>query len=217
MRLAEAKDGTAAGSARQRQLARSSWFAIASLYLLFAAGAMLTAYQGGIVPASKRMAHDHAEHVAGIAFESLYSLMRGGAERAQLQQAALRLEHIASGLSIDFVRGPRIIEEFGELHDSRVLKREDPNVRAAMRSGRPRATEGDGMLRIAYPALFQRQCLACHTSGVSGEVAGVVAVTYLIEPFEAPRRDTLLPLVGFFAIGFPTVMLVTHLLIRRGR
>lgn len=202
---------------RRRQLIWSAGFAVASLYVLFAIGATLAVYQLGVKPASNTMARNHAQHVAEITFESVYSLMLAGAGRDRLQQAALRLEHTGSGLSIHFVRGRHLVEQFGDLRDSWALKQSDATVRRAFDSGTPQIETLGTNLRVAYPALFREQCLTCHVKGVVGEVAGVVAMTYPTQSFEKPQRRTIVPLLLFFAAGFPIVMLATYLLTRGAR
>ena len=199
---------------RSRQLTWSAGFAIASLYLLFAAGASLVTYQSGVKPASATMARTHAEHVAEITFESLYSLMLAGAGRERLQDAALRMEHTGSGISIHIVRGPHLVAQFGDLRDSRALRRSDPMIRRAFATGRPQTDDRGDYLHIAYPALFRQPCLACHTQGIAGEVAGVVAVTYPNNAIVEPRRQAMLPLLLFFVVGFPVATLATYLLTR---
>ena len=202
---------------RQRQLRWSIVFAVASVYVLIAIGASLSAFHLGVKPAADTMARHQARHVAEITFESVYSLMLAGAGRDRLQQAALRLEHTGSGLSINFVRGRHLVEQFGDLRDSWALKQSDATVRRAFDSGLPQIETLDSSLRVAYPALFREQCLACHTKGVVGEVAGVVAMTYPTQSFEDPQRRAIVPLLVFFAAGFPVVMLATYLSTRGAR
>ncbi len=203
--------GPARSLRRHRAIAWSTWFAIASLYVLFCLGATLTAYHAGVAQQSMQMAKSHAEQMSEITFEALYHMMLVGAGRDRLQQAAFHLEHAGTELSINFVRGAAIVEEFGEFSDSRALKEQDPNVRAAFRYARPQSHEDGARLRIAYPVVFRPACLECHHQGVDGEVAGVIALTYPTEAFETPRRDAMLPLIAFFVLGFPVVMLITRL------
>ena len=191
-----------------RRLPGSTWFAIASLYLLLAAGATLTSYLAGIRPASMAMVRQHAEHAAALSFQSLYSLMTVGASREQLQQMALRIEQAGPGVTIFLSRGTQVAAQFGDLRDSQLLKETDPGVMAAFQTGQPQTRVSDDRLDVAYPVIFARECLQCHSTGKVGEVAGVVAVTYPTAAFESPRRSAVLPLLIYFALGFPVLMMV---------
>ena len=97
---------------RQRQLRWSIVFAVASVYILIAIGASLSAFHLGVKPGCRHHGEvSGARHVAEITFESVYSLMLAGA-RDRLQQAALRLEHTGSGLD-KLVRGRHWSNSFG--------------------------------------------------------------------------------------------------------
>lgn len=199
------------GTVRRRRILHTAWAAATSLYLLIAIGASWVAYHKAVVPTSSLLARTHAEHVAEIAFESLYSLMREGVQREGLQRAAMELENTGNGIAITFVRGPLVVSQFGDLGDSRRLKTDDPLVMEAFRSRKIQVDERDRLSRIVYPAHFRSECLACHSEGQVGDLAGVVIVAYPTGSLLTSRRDAILPLIIYFAAGLPLVWLVTWL------
>lgn len=202
-------------SVRHGWVRLSIWLGLSSLYLFFSLAVLLVGYHLGIKPGIDLNRQQHARHVSTLAFESLYSLMNAGDGRAHLQSAALRLESSAPGISIQFARGPRVVEQFGELRDSRVLKESRSDIRAALRSGQPQERVADGELRGAYPAVFQTHCANCHEQAVAGEVAGVVAVTYRYQQGDSEAAQNMLPLAIFLLLAAPGVLLISYRITRR--
>lgn len=193
---------------RRRLLAWSNGLAATAAAILFALGAVLTLQFTGVAPAIGTVARQHAQQVAELTFESLYSLMLTGAGRSALQDAALRLEHTGTGLSIGLARGPLIVEQFGDLHASALLKASDRRIQQALATGAPVAEADDRVLHMAYPALFRQECRNCHLNAQVGAVAGVVSVTYPVHDLAAPQRRILRSLVIYMAISLPLLILL---------
>jgi hypothetical protein len=207
--------GMRPNSARQRQVGRAIWFASAALYLLVATATLVLTLGFGVLPEQERLQKQHAEHVAELTFTALYSLMLHGADRAELQQMALRMETAGQGQIIRFARGDQVARQFGELRDSTALQQHDALVQTAFASATTQSEVVDGHLRVAYPARFRTECRSCHDFANHGDVAGVILVRH---PPATAYRDTLallIPLGLIVLIGLPVALLAARLLFQR--
>jgi hypothetical protein len=194
----------------------STWFGLTSLYLLLAVGAVLTTYHHGIRPHLNRLAEDHTEHIAELVFASMYSLMLEGAETASLNNAAFRYETAVSALSIRLVRGPGLVQEYGDRLDSQEMRSSDPLVQRTQQTGERHSQRNATELRFAYPAIFTEACLECHKMGSVGEVAGVITVKQSMSLYQPLGSPAVYPLIVLFALAYAPLALLTHRLLQHG-
>ncbi len=147
-----------------------------------------------------------ARQQSELIFQSMYSVMRKGWERDEIDKMIGRLNKALPDIDVHLVRGPKVAALFGDTEDARARRDRDPDLRAVLASGREQLQQRGETLRFLFPLLVQEECIACHGNVTPGEVNGVIDIrfpaTRLKVPLEFTLHTTLITVGAMFLLLF---------------
>ncbi len=163
-----------------------------ALYFLFSALMVQHAYDD--------MAEEEVRHLSQMVFESMFTAMLGGQDRAGIEDAARRISRVVPGMVVSIVRGEAVDRQFGENRLDALRRQNDRDIFEAFETGEERMTPKEGRVRYLYPAKFRQLCQQCHQGIEPGQVAGVIEVIY---PIVNPKVST----------GYVEKLMITYFLV----
>ena len=176
-----------------------------SIYLMFAS------YR---VSAVRDMARTDGQHISKLVFEHLYSVMRKGVSRTELDELLSHIRNDLPDYSVTVVRGEPVSRQFGLRQEQADQITNDPALRKALQSGREQVLETAGTLRYLYPIRATAECQACHTQAGEGEINGVVDVRVPLSMLEAPITAFAQPLVYLILALQAAFFFVIYMILR---
>ena len=126
------------------------------------------------------LARDEARQTSQLVFETLYSAMRKGWSKEEIGEVIGRLQAALPNLTIQVVRSPKVVEQFGEMDDDLDRLARDPLLQDAVITAQEQLVTGDTSIRYLYPVVAKAECLQCHTTVAEGDVNGVIDIVYPI-------------------------------------
>lgn len=161
------------------------------------------------------LARDDARQTSQLVFQSLYSTMRRGWNKQEINDSIARLNSSFPELKIKVYRGEIVAGQFGAMQGEKSVIAQDADLRQALQSGK------DGLLfpnkdsiRYIYPVLAKQECLACHTQSHIGAVHGVIDITYPISKLKVSFSTVLNSVLGYTLLIIALVFLVLYLKLR---
>ncbi len=178
---------------------------------------LLIFFLSGVVRdrAIHQLAREDAQQTSRLVFQSLYSAMRKGWNKADINNAIARLNASMPDLKINVYRGAVVEGQFGAMpgeHDKLNL---DDDLGRALQSGQ------DAMLfpksdsiRYLYPIIAKEECLACHTQSHVGAVHGVIDIVYPINSLKVSFAEVINSIVAYTLLVIVAVFLILYLKLR---
>ncbi|MBF0186741.1 MAG: diguanylate cyclase [Magnetococcales bacterium] len=174
-----------------------------------------------------QLAMVEARQQSELIFQSIYSVMRKGWDREEIDQMMLRLNKAMPDIEVAVVRSGKVAELFGETPGSKEA-RQDLEMQKVMQSGEEALLQVDDTLRFLFPMMAHKECLSCHGNVSEGDVNGVIDIhfpaTRLKVPLEFTLHTTLITVGMMFLLLFlllflgvrttlarPIVMLSEHM------
>lgn len=161
------------------------------------------------------LARDDARQTSQLVFQSLYSTMRRGWNKQEINDSIARLNSSFPELKIKVYRGEIVAQQFGAMRGERGEIEQDAALQRALKSGQ------DGLLfpnrdsiRYLYPVVAKQECLACHTQSHLGAVHGVIDITYPISKLKVSFSTVLNSVLGYTLLIIVFVFLVLYLKLR---
>ncbi len=190
------------------QISLGRLFLILSLVALTTAFALIYGLSG---LARDRVVHElareNAHQTSQLVFQSLYSAMRKGWTKDEINDSIARLTRQFPELKINVYRSVVVAAQFGAMpHEAEVVA-EDASLRGALTGGEEAMLFPDGdSIRYLYPVHASQECLACHTGSQVGEVHGVIDITYPINHLRvllgSARNNITIYVLAIFALVF---------------
>ncbi|MFZ5484532.1 MAG: GGDEF domain-containing protein [Pseudomonadota bacterium] len=146
-------------------------------------------------------------------YQHLYSAMRKGWSRAELDDTIQRIATSYPDLEIRLVRGAEVAAQYGDDDRSRLDRRDDPAVRSVLGSGRPIHFGDPAQLRYLMPLRNQEECQGCHDAPV-GTVNGLIDIRMAPDTLRAPIQATLTPVLNLISLLLVGIFLTVFLLLR---
>ena len=144
-----------------------------------------------------------AQQTAKLIFEHLYSVMRKGWTRAEIDDVVHHIRQHLPDYEIAIIRGEAVARQFGELSGDAERRKTDPLVAQVLNERKGIFTEVNDKLRYGFPVMMGEECSTCHSAAKPGEINGVIVVALpdarLREPIEQAMRPTVL-LFGILAV-----------------
>ena len=164
----------------------------------------------------QNLAHDDAQQVSRLVFQSLYSAMRKGWNKQEIKEVIGRLNVAMPGLSIRVYRGEIVERQFGAMPGERADISADTPLTAALRDGKDAVLSPDEeTVRYLYPLRATKECLECHTQSFEGAVHGVIDITYPISKLKTSVNQTINPIIGNFMLIMGLVFVALYILLRK--
>jgi len=157
-----------------------------SVYLMF------HSYRVNVI---RDVARDEGEHIAQLVYDHLYSVMRKGVTRQEVDELLTQVQLSLPGYSIAIIRGEPVAHQFGPRLEQAGLIEQDTSLQQVIQDGKKLSLGENGLLRYLLPLNSEPDCLACHTGSQPGEVNGVVDVRVPLTRLEAPVTDLAYPIM----------------------
>lgn len=145
-------------------------------------------------------------------YQHLYSVMRKGWDRAELDDTLTRIGKVYPDFQIRLVRAAPVAAQYGE-HALSQAARADPAIGQALASGALQYLDQAGGMRYIMPLVNQHECLACHANP-EGSINGVIDIGIRADKLAQPIESTLNPLVNSATILAIALFAAIYLLIR---
>ncbi len=157
-----------------------------------------------------KVGHAEAQRTANLIFEHLYSVMRKGWTRDEIDDVVHHIRRHLPDYDISVVRGEPVARQFGDIAGHAAL-RNDPLVSRVIAGRNEIFEDSEERMRYGFPLRMSSECVSCHTTAQSGEVNGVIVVSIpserLREPIEAAVRPTILWIGAVVVILFGAIFI----------
>jgi hypothetical protein len=149
--------------------------------------------------AVRDLARDDARKTSQLVFQSLYSAMRKGWNKAEIREIIDRLNSSMPGLKIRVYRGQIVAHQFGEMPGEHDIIAADPLLARALQEGKEAlvVAEGGQTIRYLYPVQAKAECLVCHTQSHVGAIHGVIDITYPVGDVKVSFSYVVNAVLGF--------------------
>lgn len=145
------------------------------------------------------LAQDDARQTSELVFQSLYSAMRKGWDKQEIQEIISRLNDTLPGAKIRVYRGTPVVAQFGEIDGEQAVRAQDTLLQNTLKTGVEALQQDENRLRYLYPVLVKEECLACHQAKI-GDVNGVVDITFPIDNLKVSLGFVIRSVIAYFAI-----------------
>lgn len=180
---------------------------LAFVLLLGLAGAMRD-------KAVHQLAREDARQTTQLVFQSLYSTMRKGWSKQEINESIARLNHEFPGLKISIYRGAVVEGQFGEMPGEHAVIAGDAELRRALESGADVMLTANDSIRYLYPVHARQECLACHTQSHVGAVHGVIDITYPVSNIKVSFNTVLNNMLAYTLLIIALVFLGLYFKLR---
>lgn len=161
------------------------------------------------------LARDDAQQTSKMVFQSLYSAMRKGWNKTEINEAIGRLNSNFPDLRINVYRGEIVAHQFGEMSGEREVVQADARLRHALDSGSDAMIfPNSDSIRYLYPIKASEECLVCHTQSHVGAVHGVIDITYPIRTLKVSFSEVINTIVAYTLFVIAVVFVVLYLKLR---
>lgn len=175
---------------------------------------LLIFFMSGVVRdrAIRELARDNAQQTSKMVFQSLYSVMRKGWNKAEINEAIERLNTSFPDLQIRVYRSGVVARQFGEMAGEREDILADVRLSRALESGHDAmAFPNSDSIRYLYPIVATQECLACHTQSHVGAVHGVIDITYPTKTLNASFSEVINSIVAYTLLVIAGVFVILYL------
>jgi diguanylate cyclase (GGDEF)-like protein len=159
------------------------------------------------------LAHEDARQTSELVFQSLYSAMRKGWDKDEIQDIIQRLNETLPDASIRVFRGDPVVRQFGEITGEAALRASDPLLIAALQRGEEALVQNENTLRYLYPLVVKEECLACHDAKI-GDVNGVVDVTFPINNLKVSLGFVIRSVILYFSVVLTIICIAVYFKLR---
>ncbi len=161
------------------------------------------------------LAREDAQQTSKMVFQSLYSAMRKGWNKAEINDSIRRLNATFPDLKIRVYRGEIVAKQFGAMAGESEQIRNDTELATALQRGEDAMTfPNEESIRYLYPVIAQDECLGCHTQSHVGAVHGVIDVTYPIRDLKVSFSVVINTIVGYTLLVIAAVFIILYLKLR---
>ena len=161
------------------------------------------------------LAREDARQTSQLVFQSLYSAMRKGWNKQEINESIARLNDSFPDLKIKVYRGSIVAGQFGEMPNEHAVIAQDSELRRALETGSDALLfPNQESIRYLYPVQAKAECLVCHTQSHLGAVHGVIDITYPISNLKISFRAVLNNLLGYTMLIIGLVFLGLYLKLR---
>jgi diguanylate cyclase (GGDEF)-like protein len=144
------------------------------------------------------LAREDARQTSQLVFQSLYSAMRKGWSKQDINESIERLNQQFPELQIRVYRGAVVAGQFGEMPREHEEIGRDAELKRALENGQESLLFPDpDEIRYLYPLLAKEECLACHTQSHIGAVHGVIDIVYPVRNLKVSFSSVLNSMLGY--------------------
>lgn len=190
--------------------------ALLFVFSLVSALAVIVSVSHGVRDRTVReLAQNDAEQTTMLIFQGLYSGMRKGWGKREINEAIVRLKTTLPGSQIKVYRGRSVAQQFGDVSGEQDLIDKNPALKLAMTSGKNALLSPDDTnIRHVYPVLATRECLSCHAGTHAGAVLGVVDISYPTGNLQASFKHVINIILGCTMLVLGVVFIAMYFKLR---
>lgn len=152
------------------------------------------------------MGRREAQQTAAMVYEHLYSVMRKGWTRAEMDEIIHKLSNRLPNYEVEVVRGVPVAQQFGDLPGDAAKRLTDPLVEKVLETRNDVFVGNAKAQRYGFAVKMQDECRKCHTQSKVGDVNGVIVVSIPTHYLHEPLEEAIQPLAILIAVG---VLLLT--------
>lgn len=183
--------------------------------LLFASILIFTVSNAVRDHAVHQLAQEDARQTSQMIFQSLYSAMRKGWNKAEIKEIIVRINSALPNMKVNVFRGQIVADQFGEMVGEHEVIINDPPLQQALNDGYPVLLfPTPDTIRYLYPVVAKQECLVCHTHSHIGAIHGVIDVTYPINDLKVSFSYVLNSIVGYTLLVLALVFIVLYFKLR---
>jgi diguanylate cyclase (GGDEF)-like protein len=161
------------------------------------------------------LAREDAQQTSKMVFQSLYSAMRKGWNKDEINGSIQRLNSTFPDLKINVYRGEIVTRQFGAMAGEKEKIRNDGDLAAALLQGKDSMSfPEEESIRYLYPVIATGECLVCHTQSHVGAVHGVIDITYPIRDLKVSFSVVINTIVGYTLVVIAIVFIILYLKLR---
>jgi len=142
------------------------------------------------------LAHVDAKKTSMLVFEALYSAMQRGWNKNDLEEIITRLNRVDSHMKVNVYRSEVVADLFGEIEKDKAVRESNIEIKKAIRGEEVLNISDKELIEYYYPVIAKESCLKCHVNAGSGDVLGVIDISYPVENLKVPLTD----MINFFII-----------------
>lgn len=162
------------------------------------------------------LARDEARQTSRLVFQSLYSVMRKGWNKQEINEVIERLNSTLPDTKIRVFRSEAVAQQFGGMSGDRAFIQQDAALRQAMANGQDAMLLLDkASIRYLYPVLAEKECLSCHTQSRIGAVHGVIDITHSIGNLKLSFSYVINTIVGYTLLVIGLVFFALYIKLRQ--
>lgn len=161
------------------------------------------------------LARDDARQTSKLVFQSLYSAMRKGWNKQEINDSIARLNSSFPDLRIRVFRGEVVSAQFGSMRGEQDQILHDSALALALKSGEETmAFPSKDSIRYLFPVVASEECLVCHTGSRVGAVHGVIDITYPITSLKVSFDEVINTIVIYTLFTIVLVFAILYLKLR---
>ncbi|NVJ92130.1 MAG: EAL domain-containing protein [Methylocystaceae bacterium] len=146
------------------------------------------------------LAREEARQTSRLIFQSLYSAMKKGWDKKEIEETIDRLDNTLPDLSIHVFRGYIVNKQFGTLPGQAETVANDPALQKVLKSGEEALIPTKQNIRFLFPLKAEQECLSCHTEAKVGDVNGVIDISYPINNLKISLQFVTNSVILYFGI-----------------
>jgi diguanylate cyclase (GGDEF)-like protein len=161
------------------------------------------------------LARDDAQQTSKMVFQTLYSAMRKGWSKDEINESIQRLNKTFPDLKISVYRGDVVTRQFGAMSGENGTVNGDADLARALQQGQETMTfPNEESIRYLYPVIATQECLSCHTQSHVGAVHGVIDISYPIRDLKVSFSIVINAILGYALLVIGLVFVLLYLKLR---
>ena len=144
----------------------------------------------------KTLSKSDAKQTSMLVFESLYSAMEKGWTKEDLKKIITRLNNVNKDLQIDVFRSKIVSDKFGIIQSNKDIIKNNKNIVKALNGKEILNILESDNIEYFYPIVTEQNCIHCHTNAKTGDILGVITITYPVIDLKVSLND----MINFFIL-----------------
>lgn len=167
--------------------------------------------------AVENLAREDAQEISRLVFQSLYSSMRKGWNKNEINDSIERLNKAMPDMRIRVWRGAVVNGQFGQMAGETDQPLHDSQLSQTLADGNDRMIYADDhtAIRYLYAVRAEQECLACHTASHVGALHGVIDITYPVTRLKVSFNDVLSSVIGYTLSIIALIFMLLYYKLRR--
>jgi diguanylate cyclase (GGDEF)-like protein len=167
--------------------------------------------------AVKDLAREDAQDISRLVFQSLYSSMRKGWNKDEINESIQRLNKEMPDMRIRVWRGAVVADQFGKMAGEAEHLATDAALKAAFADSSDHLIYADdhSTIRYLYPVRAEQECLSCHTRSRVGALHGVIDITYPVTRLKVSFDDVLGTVIGYTLAVIALIFIILYFKLRK--